>query len=171
MPTTAAALARRNDWFNKAAELQASDPNNPSLLVRNTFGANVGGPSSKPAVFLCGLREPARGFAGHSRRSESGNAGRLDKLSFGRGGATLTASQIAGMDPNCSTETPVTCPARARPNPMLANIAGLTRCLVPAVPGWQYKHRWAMASLMSATPSPRASAKFERLCRENWTTT
>jgi hypothetical protein len=45
-------IGQANDWFNKAAQLQGGDPNNPSLLVRNTFGANVGGPIIKDRLFF-----------------------------------------------------------------------------------------------------------------------
>ncbi len=40
-----------NDWFIKAAQLQANQSNRPPLLIRNTFGANVGGPIVKDRLF------------------------------------------------------------------------------------------------------------------------
>jgi Carboxypeptidase regulatory-like domain len=41
-----------NDWFNKRAELQAGLPNKPGELIRNTFGAAVGGPIVKNRLFF-----------------------------------------------------------------------------------------------------------------------
>jgi hypothetical protein len=41
-----------NDWFNKQAELESGLPNVPGQLIRNTFGATVGGPIRKDRVFF-----------------------------------------------------------------------------------------------------------------------
>lgn len=41
-----------NDWFNKRAELQSGLPNKPGQLIRNTFGAAVGGPIMKNRLFF-----------------------------------------------------------------------------------------------------------------------
>jgi hypothetical protein len=120
-------IGQANDWFNKAAELQASDPNNPSLLVRNTFGANVGGPIIKDRLFFFAAYEGQRKHEDLQVTRVVPSPGmQVGSISYLSGGAeqTLTASQIAGMDPNCSTETPVTCPLGPGPNPMLANIGG-----------------------------------------------
>jgi hypothetical protein len=40
-------VAVANDWFNKAAQVAAGEPNVPGKLIRNTFGASVGGPLKK----------------------------------------------------------------------------------------------------------------------------
>src|SRR5581483_9711388 len=40
-----------NDWFNKAAEISSGLPNRPAFLLRNTFGAFVGGPIKKDRAF------------------------------------------------------------------------------------------------------------------------
>src|SRR5205823_5573620 len=40
-----------NDIFNKTAELQAGLPNKPGPLIRNTFGASVGGPIKRDRLF------------------------------------------------------------------------------------------------------------------------
>ena len=43
-----------NDWLNKAAQIEASQPNVAPFLLRNTFGANIGGPIVKVrCIFLC----------------------------------------------------------------------------------------------------------------------
>ena len=45
-------LGTANDWFNERAELQAGLPNKPGELIRNTFGAAVGGPIIKSRLFF-----------------------------------------------------------------------------------------------------------------------
>ncbi|MFZ0420539.1 MAG: carboxypeptidase-like regulatory domain-containing protein [Candidatus Sulfotelmatobacter sp.] len=120
-------IGQANDWFNKAAELSQDEPNNPSLLVRNTFGVNVGGPIIKDRLFFFAAYEGQRKHEDLQVTRVVPSPGmQVGSISYLSGGAeqTLTASQIAGMDPNCSTETPVTCPLGPGPNPMLANIGG-----------------------------------------------
>jgi hypothetical protein len=41
-----------NDYFNKQAELQSGEANTPPKLIRNIFGASVGGPIKKDRLFL-----------------------------------------------------------------------------------------------------------------------
>jgi hypothetical protein len=41
-----------NDWFNKTSQLSAGLPNKPGKLIRNTFGASLGGPIKKDKVFF-----------------------------------------------------------------------------------------------------------------------
>ena len=45
-------LGYANDWFNKQAELESGLPNVPGQLIRNTFGATLGGPIQKDRVFF-----------------------------------------------------------------------------------------------------------------------
>ncbi len=45
-------IGQANDWFNKHAELQSGLPNRPGPLVRNTFGASIGGPIRKDRLFF-----------------------------------------------------------------------------------------------------------------------
>src|ERR1019366_5154089 len=45
-------LGEANDWFNKQAELSSGLPNVPGKLIRNTFGASLGGPIKKEKAFL-----------------------------------------------------------------------------------------------------------------------
>lgn len=49
-----------NDWFNKQAQLRAGLPNRPGKILRNTFGASVGGPIKKDRVFFFGAYEGRR---------------------------------------------------------------------------------------------------------------
>jgi hypothetical protein len=41
-----------NDWFNKTSQLSAGLPNKPGKLIRNTFGASLGGPIKKDKAFF-----------------------------------------------------------------------------------------------------------------------
>jgi hypothetical protein len=41
-----------NDWFNKHSQLLNNLPNRPGKLIRNTFGASVGGPIKKDRLFF-----------------------------------------------------------------------------------------------------------------------
>src|SRR6202167_1656038 len=45
-------LGYANDWFNKQGELTAGEPNVPGKLIRNTFGASLGGPVKKDKLFF-----------------------------------------------------------------------------------------------------------------------
>src|SRR5216683_970375 len=53
-------LGQANDWFNEQAQLQSGLPNRPGPLVRNTFGAWVGGPIKKDRLFFFGGYEGQR---------------------------------------------------------------------------------------------------------------
>jgi hypothetical protein len=134
-----------NDWFNKASQLQADEGNTPPFLLRNTFGANVGGPIIKDRLFFFAAFEGQRKredlqvtrvvpSAGLRAGSISYPCDVNDTINCVAGNpnvqnvsgtliATLTASQIAKMDPNCTT----TCPLGPGPNPMLStNVPGDT---------------------------------------------
>ncbi|HET6176853.1 MAG TPA: carboxypeptidase-like regulatory domain-containing protein [Candidatus Sulfotelmatobacter sp.] len=45
-------LGVANDWFNEQAQVKAGLPNRPGPLVRNTFGAFIGGPIKKDRMFF-----------------------------------------------------------------------------------------------------------------------
>ena len=45
-------LFAANDWFNKASQVAAGLPNKPGSLIRNTFGARLGGPIKKDKLFF-----------------------------------------------------------------------------------------------------------------------
>ena len=45
-------LGEANDWFNKQAELSNGLPDMPGKLIRNTFGASLGGPIQKDKAFF-----------------------------------------------------------------------------------------------------------------------
>jgi len=121
-----------NDWFNKAVQLQADQPNTPPFLLRNTFGANVGGPIIKDRLFFFVAYEGQRKHEDISatRVVPSGDM-RTGSLSYpcdedptcpSSGVETLNAAQIASMDPACTANG--TCPLGPGANPLLANLNG-----------------------------------------------
>lgn len=106
-----------NDWFNKQAEERAGLPNYPGKFVRNTFGASVGGPIRRDRLFFFatyeGQRTQENTQVTRAVPSADMRQGIVHYLSCGPDitcgngtvtptAVTLTPSQIATMDPNCS---------------------------------------------------------------------
>jgi hypothetical protein len=121
-----------NDWFNKAAQIQADEPNTAPFLLRNTFGANVGGPIIKDRLFFFAAYE------GQRKREDLQVTREIPSLALRTGSIsyyctqaqtcptggvnTLSPSQIASMDPNCSGLG--TCPLGPGANPLVAYLQG-----------------------------------------------
>ena len=121
-------IGEANDWFNKKSQLDSGLPNVPPHLVRNTFGATVGGPILKDRVFFFAAYEGQRTHENQqiTRIVPSADL-RQGIVSYLSGGSvvTLTPQQLASMDPNCSTEpgfTGGTCPLGPGPNPAVMAI-------------------------------------------------
>ena len=53
-------ITSANDWLVKSSELQAHQPNEPNKLLRNIFGAAIGGPIQKNRLFLFANYEGTR---------------------------------------------------------------------------------------------------------------
>ena len=97
-----------NDFFNKQQQLTAGLPNRPESLVRNIFGAAVGGPAMKDRLFYFVNYEGRRDSQGTSV-----NAGTVPTASYRSGSLnyqylnpsgvdttyTLTPADIQNMDP------------------------------------------------------------------------
>jgi hypothetical protein len=123
-----------NDWFNKAAQIGSDEPNTAPFLLRNTFGANVGGPIIKDRLFFFGAYEGQRKRENLQVTRIVPSAGlRTGNISYfctqdpscpSSGINTLSPAQIASMDPNCAGFG--TCPLGPGANPLLANLNGNT---------------------------------------------
>lgn len=119
-----------NDWFNKQAELSAGEPNVAPKLLRNTFGGSLGAPLVKDKLFyfvayegqrtaedVQEVREvPTASFRnGNVIYTTSSCASPSTPYACANGLVTLNPSNIASMDPNCSSDG--TCPLGPGVNP------------------------------------------------------
>src|SRR2546422_1810198 len=109
-------IGEANDWFNKHNQLNSGFSNRPPHLIRNTFGATVGGPIKKDRVFFFTAYEGQRSAENFqvTRVVPSDNLrnGGIGYLTCGAGAPTdcdnptqavnLTPEQFASMDPNCT---------------------------------------------------------------------
>src|SRR4051812_31300307 len=99
-------IGQANDWFNKASQASAGQPNQPGKLVRNTYGAALGGPLWKDRVFFFGTFEaqPTRESTQVNRVVPSDNMrnGIISYIDTGGNMVTLTRAQFASMDPKCT---------------------------------------------------------------------
>jgi Carboxypeptidase regulatory-like domain/TonB dependent receptor len=116
-----------NDWFNKYGELTAGEPNVPGKLIRNTFGASLGGPVKKDKLFFFFNYEGQR-TAENSQQTRvvpsaayrQGNityqycVDPTDPTCAQTSTSTLTAAQIAALDAPCLANGVCTTPG---PNP------------------------------------------------------
>jgi hypothetical protein len=102
-------LGEANDWFNKQAELSNGLQNVPGKLIRNTFGASLGGPIKRDKAFLFTNYEGQRTAENQQQTmtvpSLSMRAGNVQYLTSAQSATTLLApAQIAAMDPLCSAQ-------------------------------------------------------------------
>lgn len=109
-------VGEANDWFNKAAEINAGLPNKPGQLIRNTFGAAFGGPIKKDRLFFFLNYEGQKTQENQQQNltvpTAAFKAGDVSYLCTGSPGCpangiqTLTPAQVATMDPICTTTCP-----------------------------------------------------------------
>jgi len=126
-----------NDWFVKSNQIAAGQPNIPSKVLRNIFGASLGGPIQKDRLFFFASYE------GERRREDTIVTRTVpsDKLRNGivsylcdstdpncpAGGVmTLTTAQLQLLDPNCGTAPGFgaggTCPQGPGANPAVMQV-------------------------------------------------
>jgi hypothetical protein len=115
-----------NDWFNKAVELNAGEPNVPPFLLRNTFGAFVGGPIKKDRLFYFlsyeGQRKRENLPVTRVVPSDNLRQGIVSYPCAGNAGCpasgieTLSAADLASLDPGCN------CPLGPGANPAVMKI-------------------------------------------------
>lgn len=102
-------LTVSNNWFIKQAELNSSLPNVPPKLIRNIYGAAVGGPIIKDKLFFFGNYEGTRQAEDQTVTqtvaTAAYKAGNLsyqgDNSSGGIVNVTLTPAQVTQLDSGC----------------------------------------------------------------------
>lgn len=105
-----------NDWFNKEAEGETGNPNKPGELIRNTFGADIGGPIKRNRLYYFLNFEMQRTAEAQQETLIVPNAAfRAGSISYyynntsgGQSVQTLSPTQFASLDPHCSGNG--TCP-------------------------------------------------------------
>ncbi|HVO61612.1 MAG TPA: TonB-dependent receptor [Terriglobales bacterium] len=100
-----------NDWFNKQGQLSSGLPNKPGQLIRNTFGAAVGGPVKRNRLFFFANYEGQRSREAVQTNQAvpsanlrqgivtycSSNCGQANEVDI-----TLHPSDIAALDQGCT---------------------------------------------------------------------
>lgn len=105
-------LTVSNNFFNKQAELNSNQPNIPPKLIRNIFGAAVGGPIVRNKLFFFanyeGTRQAEDAEVNETVPTASYRAGNLsyqgDKPDGTITNITLTPAQVAQLDVGCIGE-------------------------------------------------------------------
>jgi hypothetical protein len=103
-----------NDWFIKASQIQSGLSNRPPFLLRNTYGAFVGGPIKKDRLFFFlsfeGMRKREDQSVIRTVPSDDLRNGYLsyqcdstDPNCPSSGVYRLTPTQLGQLDPNCSS--------------------------------------------------------------------
>ena len=117
-------IAAANNWFNKEAEVAAGQPNKPGELIRNTFGAAIGGLLKKDKLFFFANSEAQRTAENQQEilqvPTQSFRNGSITYPSATGSIQTLNSNQFASMDPKCSALG--TCPLGPGPNPAVLQL-------------------------------------------------
>lgn len=105
-----------NDWFNKQAQLNSGQPNIPGKLIRNIFGADVGGPILKDKLFFFanyeGTRQAENQQVNQTTPTATYQAGQLLYPDANGNTVAISASQFATLDAGCQI-----CNTAEYPNP------------------------------------------------------
>lgn len=96
-----------NNWFLKNSQLSAGLPNVPAKYLRNVFGSALGGPIKKDRLFFFGnyegLRQAIDDVASATVPTASFQAGTLQYLDASQNQHSISTSQIAALDSNCTS--------------------------------------------------------------------
>lgn len=111
-----------NQYFNKQAQLESGLPNRPPKLIRNIFGADLGGPIFKDKLFFFGNYEGQRQAENQTvTRTTSTSLYDQGVLQYTSGGATeqLSAAQVTALDAlnGCSVCGTAAYPSGPGPDP------------------------------------------------------
>jgi hypothetical protein len=144
-----------NDWFNKNAEAQGSQPNIPGKEIRNIFGADLGGPIKRDKFFFFGnyegWRQAENAEVQHTVPTASYRAGNLSYVNDPQGDVTtLTPAQVAQLDSACQI-----CNTAAYPNPPGDNPNALAYFQsMPAANGFALGDGVDLGSFAFSSPAP-----------------
>jgi hypothetical protein len=96
-------LTSANDYFVKGAEIASGQPNVPNKLIRNIFGASVGGPIKKNRLFFFtnyeGTRQREEQSTVRTIPTPSLCQGLIQYANANGGVTTITPSQFRSLDP------------------------------------------------------------------------
>jgi hypothetical protein len=150
-----------NDWFNKQAEVRAGEANIPEKLIRNIFGAAVGGPIIKDKLFFFGNFEGTREAENveviQTDPTASYDAGELAYQGDTAGGSlanvTLTSAQVKTLDAGCQVCNSKAYPYPPGPNP---NALGYFKSM-PASNGFLEGDGLNEGSFAFSSPNPQTN--------------
>jgi hypothetical protein len=122
-------VGEANDWFNKAAQISTGQPNKAPQLIRNTFGATIGGPIKKDRLFFFLAYEG-------QRTKETVQTTRVVPSTAFRQGTIQYLCTNDGSDPNCTPNTP----GAGNPNPFTIVGSATDPLLVVQLTPAQFAH-------------------------------
>jgi hypothetical protein len=145
-----------NDWLNKQAQLESGLENRPPKLLRNTFGASLGGPIQKSKSFFFAAYEGQKLAESQTVTNEvptnAFRAGNLTYQNTSGGTTTLGRSDLAAIDPHCSANG--TCPLGPGANPAVLQYFSQ----YPAANGTSQGDGYNLASYTFASSAPASLA-------------
>ena len=143
-----------NNWFNKQAQYNSGQPNIPGKLIRNIFGAAVGGPILKDKLFFFGNYEATRQAENaqvtQTVPTAAYQAGNLMYPDANNNTVTLSSAQVAGIDANCQICNTTGYPNGPGPNP---NALGYFTSM-PAANGLVLGDGYNTGSYSFSSPAP-----------------
>lgn len=113
-----------NDWFNKEAQISSGEPNKPGQLIRNTFGASLGGPIRHDRVFFFANYEGQRSREAVQQNqavpTASLRAGTVKYLGQDGSPYSLSPANLQSIDQGCLASG--SCPNGNGPNPAVLQL-------------------------------------------------